>query len=335
MVTVKDIAKASGVSASTVSIILNGKSQERKISKKTCEKVWETVRRLGYQPNIAARTLREQSVNDRYTIALYWANDFRTTMLFRFLKGLEQARQKTQIPYEIAIYPYENDHLKNQAPLLSGRRFHAAIIANASKDDMDFIKRNVFPVPVVLYNRQLEDIYSVTVDNAQMGALAARALLSRQKTMPWMFTSDNTFPGMELRIAGFINEMAVHGISVPESHILSGTGTVQSGAAMAEILLDKGNPCDSIYCLSDAIAFGCLHTLNRRQISIPGEISVISIGNGEKDYAMYSTPALSTVYLPMEDMASRCLEILLSLLAHNPPAQKNLLLETPLYMRMS
>ena len=47
MVTVKDIAKASGVSASTVSIILNGKSRERKISEKTCQNVWQAVKELG------------------------------------------------------------------------------------------------------------------------------------------------------------------------------------------------------------------------------------------------------------------------------------------------
>lgn len=335
MVTIKDIAKASGVSASTVSIILNGKSQERKISQKTCERVWEAVRSLGYQPNIAARTLRDTNDNDTRTIALYWANDFRTTMLSRFLKGLERARENAAIPCEITIYPYENDRLHEQTPLLSGKRFHAAIIANASAADMDFIKNSIFPIPLALYNRQLEGIYSVTVDNARMGSLAASALLGRGKKWPWILTSDSTFPGMELRISGFLETMAAQGVTIPKEHILHGHGTPEAGASMTEALLSHKDHCDSIYCLSDAIAYGCLHTLNLHNIAIPGEISVVSIGNGEKDYAMYATPSLSTVYLPMEDMASHCLKALLDLLCHKTPRETNLLLDTPLFMRTS
>ena len=336
MVTIKDIANASGVSASTVSIILNGKSQERKISDKTCQKVWEAVRTLGYQPNIAARTLRDQSDNDIRTIALYWANDFRTTMLSRFLKGLERVRtEEGTLPYEIAIYPYENDRLNKQSALLTGKRFHGAIIANASKTDLDFIKNSLLPVPIVLYNRPVDGICSVTVDNALMGQRAATALLERGRSTPWILSDDNTFPGMELRISGFLNAMEAKGIHFPQTHILSGPSTPQAGAAMTEAVLSSSSDCDSIYCLSDAIALGCLHTLNKHHVPVPGKISVISIGNGEKDYAMYATPPLSTVYLPMEDMAQKCLEILLALLDHHTPEETHVIMDTPLFIRTS
>lgn len=335
MVTIKDIAKASGVSASTVSIILNGKSQERKISKKTCEAVWDAVRILGYHPNIAARSLRAPQDSNIQTIALYWANDSRTTMLSRFLKGLEQVRSSTDMHYEIVIYPYDNDHLNEQTSLLSGKRFHATIIANASQIDMEFIKNNFFPVPVVLYNRQLENQYSVTVDNEKMGTLAAHALIDKGKTTPWILTSETSFPGMDLRITGFLKAMTQIKCNVPEEHILYGQSTPESGARLTETILNSNVCCDSIYCLSDAIAYGCLHTLNKHRISIPEKISVISIGNGEQEYAAYATPPLSTVYLPMEDMANQCLKTLLSLLAHKTPAQKNIVLDTPLFTRTS
>ncbi len=335
MVTVKDIAKASGVSASTVSIILNGKSQERKISEKTCQKVWKAVKDLGYQPSIAARTLREGEKNAPYTIALYWAKDFRTTMLSRFLNGLETVRQNTDIPYEITVYPYDTDHLNRQKALLTGRRFHAAILANTSQADIDFIKNAFFPVPVVLYNRQLPGFYSVAVDNFRMGALAGEALLQKGKKMPRILTWDTTFPGMEQRIAGFISTMADHGIQVAPDHILHGHNSPESGAAMTRRILNETKCCDSIYCLSDAAAYGCLFTLNQAKISVPETISVISIGNGEKEYAMYATPPLSTVYLPMEDMASHCLSILLAHLSHQPVPSPQILLDTPLILRTS
>ncbi len=335
MVTVKDIAKASGVSASTVSIILNGKSQERKISEKTCQKVWQAVKELGYQPSIAARTLREGEKNSPYTIALYWAKDFRTTMLSRFLNGLEMIRQTTDIPYEITVYPYDTDHLDQQKALLTGRRFHAAILANISQADMDFIKNAFFPMPVVLYNRHLPGFYSVTVNNRRMGALAAEGLFQRGKSAPWILASDITFPGMEQRVEGFVTAMAGYGISVEKDHILHGQNTPESGAAMTRRILDDGRGCDGIYCLSDAAAYGCLFALNQAKISVPETVSVISIGNGEKEHAMYSIPPLSTVYLPMEDMASHCLSMLLAHLSRQTIPSPQILLDTPLILRTS
>ena len=60
MATIKDVAKLSGVSVTTVSIIINGKAEERKISDSTCRKVLEAKRELGYQTNLSARRLRYQ-----------------------------------------------------------------------------------------------------------------------------------------------------------------------------------------------------------------------------------------------------------------------------------
>ena len=68
-------------------------------------------------------------------------------------------------------------------------------------------------------------------------------------------------------------------------------------------------PCTAIYCASDAIALGALRTLYDRGIRVPEQLSVISIGNGESSYAAYAMPALSNIYLPMETMAEKCLEL--------------------------
>lgn len=335
MVTVKDIAKAAGVSPSTVSIILNGKNEERKISEKTCKKVWEAVQDLGYQPNIAARTLRDSQDDGVRTIALYWANDFRTSMLSRFLKGLEWAAKDAETAYEIVVYTYANDQLCRQRALLSGKRYHAAIIANASKKDMDFINSVVFPVPVVLYNRQAQGYYSVTVDNFKMGKLAAEAFHQKGKRHPWIITSTDVFPGMSLRIDGFCKTLEALGISCMAGHIKTSANSLDSGAEKMAEILNNAAPCDSVFCLSDAIAHGALYALNREGIKIPEDISVISIGNGESEYSQFSIPPLTNVYLPMEDMAKNCLEILLKLLDHEDVPQKNVLLETPLILRES
>ena len=88
MATIKDVAKQAGVSVTTVSIIINGKSEERKISTATQQRVAEAMRDLGYQPNLSARRLRSQE-NERPVIAFFWPLDYRVSILASFLNFIQ------------------------------------------------------------------------------------------------------------------------------------------------------------------------------------------------------------------------------------------------------
>ena len=136
MASIKDVAKHANVSISTVSIIINGKSEERKISQETQKKVRQAMKELNYQPNFSAKKLR--SSQNKKTIALFWTTDFREVMLARFLSGLQTTINKMKLDYDIIIYPYENDHLCEEQTLTQISNYHGAIIANASQKDLDF-----------------------------------------------------------------------------------------------------------------------------------------------------------------------------------------------------
>ena len=153
MVTIKQIAQEVGISSSTVSIVLGGKAAERKISTATQKKIFAAAARLGYQPNMAARSLRGGSGANELVVAMFWAQDFRASMMFRFWDGLRAEIEKTARPVRLVIYPYVNDHLKESEALTSGANCHAAIICNASYADLQFLEDTQLPIPVVLYNR--------------------------------------------------------------------------------------------------------------------------------------------------------------------------------------
>ena len=95
MVTIKQIAQEVGISSSTVSIVLGGKAAERKISTATQEKIFAAAARLGYQPNMAARSLRGGSGANELVVAMFWAQDFRASMMLRFWDGLRAEIEKT------------------------------------------------------------------------------------------------------------------------------------------------------------------------------------------------------------------------------------------------
>lgn len=335
MATIKDIAQLAKVSLSTVSIVLNGQSEQRKISDKTQQKVWDAVKKLDYKPNIAARGLRENNPTSNIIITLYWSNDFRTSLLSRFLKGLQKITEHNEQRIEIHIVTYTNDKLFEHKELMTGKRCHAAIIANASIKDMEFLEKITPPMPIVLYNRASEKYYGITVDNYKMGKLAAEELLNKNHHSIAILTAEYIFTGMEQRDYGVINTYIEHEIEIPNSQIICTENSIHGGQLGCEQILSLKNSISAIYCASDAIALGVIYCLHKNGIKIPEQISVISIGNGDNEYSQYTIPPLTNVYLPMEDMAENCLITLLKLLNHEEIQEKTILLETPLQLRQT
>ena len=76
MATIKELAAYTGLSPSTVSIVLGGKAEERGIPQATCQRVLEAARVLGYRPNLSARRLRDPQASGGLVIAAFWAQDF-------------------------------------------------------------------------------------------------------------------------------------------------------------------------------------------------------------------------------------------------------------------
>lgn len=65
---------------------------------------------------------------------------------------------------------------------------------------------------------------------------------------------------------------------------------------------------DCLFCASDAVAIGALKTFHEKNIHIPEQMEIISVGNGQPDMAEYCVPSLSIIKLPMKEMAGACLD---------------------------
>lgn len=315
MVTIKQIAQEVGISPSTVSIVLGGKAAERKISTATQEKIFAAAARLGYQPNMAARSLRGGSGADELVVAMFWAQDFRASMMLRFWDGLRAEIERTTRPVRLVIYPYVNDHLKECETLTSGANCHAAIICNASYADLQFLEDTQLPIPVVLYNRLCRGYCGVTVDDLKMGALAARAFVDQGCHTATALTSIPIFEGMEERIHGFRLEGEHHGLN-----ILSGRyceNSVKGGYEAVTHRLQREwseERPDGIFCGSSMIAHGALRAFYEAGLTGEKLPKLIAVGNGQEEFDACSIPSLSVVHLPMEQLACSCIQLTLGLL---------------------
>lgn len=320
MVTIKQIAQEVGLSPSTVSVVLGGKAAERKISEETQKRIFDTANRLGYRPNIAARSLRGGAGAEELQVAVFWAQDFRATMLARFLEGLRQEIARQARPVRLVVYPYQNDGLKDMAALTSASDCHAAIICNASRADLQFLEDTQLAIPVVLYNRSCAGYTGVTVDDAEMGALAARAFADQGCRRAVILTGPPAFEGMEVRVQGFVLEGSRHGLAVTETRYCENSLTGGYEAVRRRMRQDWGKELPhAVFCGSAMIAHGALRAFWEAGLPPEAQPKVIAIGNGNEDQDAFSIPSLSVIQLPMEEMAAACLQQLLEIA---PPASR-------------
>lgn len=314
MATMKDVAARAKVSVSTVSIILNGKSQQRKIPQATQQRVWAAVRALGYQPNVSARKLRGGGEDvPGVTIALYWASDFRAPMLARFLEGVRQQLAACGRTMEWVIYPYENGRLSQDQALKSFRRFHAAVVANASQEDLRYLEENPPPGPVVLYNRKSARFPSAYVDDEQIGQLAAAHLAACGYRTAGVLGAPAAFQGMALREEAFIAACRQAGIAVEQRWLVRAGHAIADGVKAAQAFAGQEGP-QAVFCASDALALGALHAFRQAGVAVPRQRALIAVGNGEEGYAATSAPPLTVVQVPIEEMGRACVALCCRLL---------------------
>ncbi len=334
MATIKDVARLSGVSVSTVSIILNGQAKARKISEKTQKNVLEAIKELNYNPSVSARRLRS-SDKEKYTVGVYWAIDFTTGFLARFIEGLQMELLKSKLPVSTVICPFENNKLENESGLKNMSTYNAVIIANTNTKDQEFLNDNPLPIPAVLINRNSDKYHTVRIDNVKAGEIAAEHIYNKGITDIGMVIQQNSFYGMQERGESFLKFFKRKGIEIPKERIISSKNSVLGGSEAGEILLKSGKIPRAVFVDSDVMAQGLIHFFNKNGVKIPEECEVISVGIGPTEISKYFMPSITVVDMPLEEMAAECIKLISEILEHNIDSKKDILLETKLMPRES
>lgn len=334
MSTIRDVASLAGVSVSTVSIILNGKAQDRKISSATQGKVLDAVKALNYRPNVSAKKLRD-GLKKEYSIAIYWASDYRTHFLARLITGIQSEVLKYDYPISIVICPYKNDFLHLEKGLFKGA-FDAAVIANTSPVDMDHLNKLPPSIPFVLYNRVAERYNTVTIDNFAAGCKAAMLFIENGYKKIGMVLSKNPYLAMSNRSKGFAETCSINNVKIQNEHIIiAPDNSIHGGAVAAEQLLQLHCRPQAVFCDSDALAQGMLYVFHQNQIHIPEELAIIAMGMGNPEANKYSIPSLTVVEVPIEKIASECIRLIIDVLEHHIDTPTHIQYDSPLIIRES
>ncbi|MBP1995628.1 LacI family DNA-binding transcriptional regulator [Paenibacillus eucommiae] len=322
MSSIKEIAKLAEVSQGTASIVLNGKGDQQRISQATQQRIYDAARKLDYRPNISARRLRSGGETVAPIIALFWTLDTRASLIGRFLKGVHDELKLSEEEHELLIQPYVSTRLCDVKSLITGTRFNAAIIANATEEDEKFLNEANINVPIVLHLRSSDKYSSVSVDNYQTGQEVARLFASRGHKRAGLIVPELSSRAIRNRMEGFLDGAKAYGLEISAEHITGGDFTEEGGYNAADQLLLAEERPSSLFVLSDQMAIGVLAKLHERNIRVPEEIEIV--GHDDSESSRFAYPSLTTVHLPVEEMAATCVQLSIDLMNHQivPPVAK-------------
>lgn len=332
MAGLKEIAELAGVSVGTVSLVLNGRAKELRISPATEDKILQAARELDYRPNVSARRLRRSAHDSVPTIAVFWASDFPSELLGRFFIGLQNSLLGKH-EFEVMVQPYRQSELHASNLLTAGELFHGVILTGVSDSDIQFLEENPIRSPIVVFNRRLSNYSSVYVDDVEAGRKTAALFAAKGHRRVGMIAPDVQTVSISGRRTGFMDGAREHGLELPDAFNFQVPMSMLGGQIAAGMLTALSEPPTALFFPNGIMAVGALPVLHRAGIRIPEELEIVTYGDSEHE--RFTLPALSSQILPVETMASACVDVLMGILKGQLQAPHAERFETPFVFRES
>jgi LacI family transcriptional regulator len=317
--TIRDVAAESGFSPATVSIVLNNAPLSRYIQATTKERIVKAARKLGYQPNQLARSLRSRRNNTIGVIVFDLTDPFCTPIL----RGIENGLYQSSYVSVLADAHNELTRFERYLEMLLERRVEGIIvIANWTLVDINLLadleKRNI---PTVVIGRELEKgtINSVMVDNESGGRIALQHLYGLQHRKIAFVRGPRMVVDSPIRWAGISSYAQSVGLTIDPKLVVElpdrkePNSSFEGGYLAVDELLKRKKPFTAVLAFDDMTALGVLRGLNERGIKVPEQCSVI--GFDDVAPAALSIPTLTTVRQPMEAMGATAVELVVESLS--------------------
>lgn len=307
-VTIKDVAKAAGVSVTTVSYALNGTGP---VSQEKLERVQDAAKALGYVPNGIAKALQAK----RNGMAGYFAYSLSGPFFGQIMRGIEDTFNATE---EEIIACSCSSQKKQVTHLLSERMVDGTIVFGEHIQD-ELIQRIAGAnCPVVLMDRELcsEHISCITVDNYKCAYEVGQYIHSMGLRRVGYLYGEG--PDGFRRTRGFRAAVKDFGLELRESWVMNGDFNHDIAR---DVMLDRlaGNPelPDVLYAFNDEMAIGAMEALTQMGYRIPQDISVI--GMDDIPQSAITSPKLTTYHLPIYEHGVQAAQLLLKMLKDSVP----------------
>ena len=306
-VTIKDVARESGVNTSTVSRALNNGYG---VNDETRKHVVEVATRLNYRTNQVARGLvtgRSQSIG-------LVVSDIRNPFFAEVARGAEDAAYRAGRDLVLCNSDLKAEKQMGYFDSLLAKRVDGIVmnsVAGLNRAQQDQLW--AAGVPIVLLNRS--SVYrrfsSVLGDNLQGGEIAGKYLIDLGHVRVGHITGPRAHGNLTDRAKGFLK--AFHDRGLPEPEVIYGEHTFAGGYESARQLLEADRKITAIFAGNDVLAFGCIRAAIEKGIRIPDDLSIIGFDNVEM--SQITNPPLTTIDQPKYEIGKAAIEMLLNMMA--------------------
>lgn len=311
-VNLKDIAEYVGVSTALVSYVLNGQAVEKQVNKDTAERITKAAQALNYQPNQIAKSLKTKKT---HTIGLIVAD-----INFRFSTGITKSiEEEAKKNNYTVIYGSSNDSAEKFAKLVNvlvNRRVDGLILipTEGSENEIEVLQRT--GIPFVLVDRYFPGIQCnyIALDNHKAAYNATQYLINQGHSRIAFINYRTTFFHLLERNRGYLDALKDNGLHFQPSWLqtIDNADVENSVAASLHQLMNEPEPCDAAFFATDTLTINGLKYLNKKKISVPGKISVLSFDESDA-FDLFYTP-ITFSRQPLKEMGNLAVNNLIALM---------------------
>ncbi|MFT3887562.1 MAG: LacI family DNA-binding transcriptional regulator [Arachnia sp.] len=293
--TISDVARASGVSAATVSRVLNGNPR---VAPELAERVQAAVQEVNYRPNPAAKALRRQ----RSDLLAAIVPDVRNPFFVRLVEAFEKVAHEQGYSVVLCNTMEDSAQEKSSIDTVIAHRVSGVLLAAARPRAARLQQFERAGIPVVTVDRQVEGFQgdSLSVDNELIGRLAALHLVEQGWTTPLLLNHPVDISPMRQREEGFLRAMAEAGHPVSPDRVARLPFHDDRPKEVVSLIADT--PADSVFATTNTLtseAFVALRGLGR---AIGRDIALIGVDDDRWNTMV--EPQISVIEQPSEELGS-------------------------------
>jgi LacI family transcriptional regulator, galactose operon repressor len=309
-VTIHHVASDAGVSAMTVSRVIN---DSPRVSDETRRRVQASIAKLGYVPNRLARSLTQRKTGAFGVIVPDVANPFFTLIV----RGVEQVAW--QAGYHVILCDTQGDLERERGYLEDMVAFQVegvliAPVGDASRPNLRLLGRN--HVPFVLIDRSIDgfDVDLVKGDSVDGGRRLVEHVLQLGHRRVGMITEGLDVSTARDRLQGYRDALAAAGIAYDPALVAESSAIDPAVARDSTLrLLDLGDPPTAIFAVNNIAVVGVVEAARERGLEIPGDLALVCFDDIEHVSRMY--PFLTVMAQPAETYGTIATQLLLDRLA--------------------
>ena len=329
--TLKDVAKATGLSTTTVSLVLNGKPH--RISEEKCKLVEDTAKKMDYHPNKFAVGLVK---NITKTIGLI-IPDITNVFFSEIVKGLEDKLHENE--YNLMLGNSNDKHrLELSSVNMMNTQMVDGLVMIMSSETLGEKERQTLSAlrkmnrPGVLIDcfNEPGGFSTVSIDNYKASYMAVEYLLSLGHHRIACICGPLGLKTNDDRLRGYTTALEQHGVSYDPALIVEGDFRYRSGYASIPVLLPKAPT--AILCLNDMMAYGAINALKDQGVEVPDDISVM--GFDDIFFSQIIAVPLTSIRQPAYTMGNKAGDLILQEISrHTKP--RRVILDPTIEIRKS